>query len=482
MKTQVVVDLVSLDVIGRKLLPWPSANNWLLLNNTSAKANVETTAGVLSCDPKVVFAAAQVSPEKLPKTCYNLSPDLIVLALEKGEKIEFNLNLSLIKAADRRKEFPQQIAEKMKGSWMAVAIKKHFELDCVKEIYAKPFREWSGPPAFWNLVPYFVARLISRGVKIDFTGELPPPQKFITAKNVRIFRKIVKPCPIKNMVIKMPKKEEYNFSIDEEIDYFGPEVLRGLRNYLYRKIECGTFEELITKPKIHISPSLIAICHNELSRDVTECSYDLVCLNIELAAISDDVPKDDAKNLLKMTSFKSHWISLLNKKESWAPELLITPEFIDENVFTERELFSFKLYSLKNNISTFNLDPKTNEYRIYDTTTIRFSHALRAMIVPSFNQRNEQKMLHIISDFGVSKFELKALETWCSKGHKPMSLLRFILASCLNGWTYFPHEFIEAIKAAVPNDDLCLQIRANIMAAKNSPLKQALEKLIPISQ
>lgn len=476
LKSQVVMDLNSFDALGRKLIPWPSANTWLLLSS-SAKAHVETTSGILSADPKIVFAAAQIAPEKLPKVNKNSLPDLIVLAIERGDDIDFEVDVPLIKAADRRKVFPQIIADKITNSWMAIAIKKHFELDCVKELVKKPFRDWEGPPAFWQMVPYFVARLITRGVKIDFSGDLPAAQKFTIAKNVRIFRKVVKPSFITGLTVKKQEPEEYDVSLDEEVQYVSPEILRALRMKIYQTAKVEKFTDLLKAQKISVSPAIIAMAHNELSRDASDCAYDLLMLNIELAAAVEDCPKTDASLVCQMSSFSKYWIEMLINKVPWAPN---RPQEMDttERIFTETELFAIAKYAGLRNVSTI-YSPITTEYQsLFTSYFTKFRRCIRHNKSPSFSFENEQRMVQFVAFNGVSRFAIKTIKEWISAGNKPFSLTRFISGSCLSEGTYFPIEFIDMIKVAVKDKEIKLQILANVQIAPDSTLKKIIEKII----
>ena len=113
---------------------------------------------------------------------------------ERGDTIDFDLSVSLVKAADRRPQFTKAIEEKLKNSWMVACIKKHLEIEPVIEFSKKPFSEWSGPPEFWEMVPSFILKLKARGMMPIIDDKIGPCQKFIINRYIKYF-KTVKDMP-----------------------------------------------------------------------------------------------------------------------------------------------------------------------------------------------------------------------------------------------------------------------------------------------
>ena len=480
LKTQIVVDSNVLDALGKKLIPWPSANTWYLLSS-SGKVFAETTGGLLSTDTKIVYAAAQLFPGKLHEVDENSSPDLIVLALEKGEDIKFTMSVPLVKAADRRAKFPTVIAEQLSGSWMTAAIKKHIELDAIKEFSKKPFSQWEGPPAFWELVPQFVKRLKSRGMMpaIDIEN-CSSVHMYVINRNPTLFNLTNIEVPKIDFQIPKAAPQPMEFSLDEEPLDIAPEIIRELRIQLYERAGVQSLHELIKCEKVPVFPQLPAIIHKALNECEEDCVNDLSFFTIELAlaAENSDISKSDAHHLLKLCPFRSYATELVDRP--WAPHRVPLSEMANGTVFTETELLALAKYQIREgrrstSQAAIPLAPNSLG-EIARLIGRQFFVCMLYGVVPPYTQENENDLTRFVSKYGVSKKAVESLKEWL-KSNKPMSLLKEILSSSFNNGTFYSVALVDAIKDSVKKEDEVLYtLQAFSLASDDSVFKKLVDK------
>ena len=504
LKTQIVIDEKVLDSLGKKLITWPSSNTWYLLSS-SAKIFCETIGGLLSSDPKIVYAAAQLFPQKLHDVDQNnTSPDLIVLAIEKGEKIDFTLSIPLVKAADRRKEFPEPIIEKLKGSWMVVCIKKHVEIEPVVELSKKPFSEWEGPPQFWDLVPSFILKLKARGMIPPMGDKLSPTHLSIINRHIKLFRQIkdidshINFIPqvtvdntIKGSLVSQNANDNssYGISLDEEPIDMAPEIIRELRLELYKRAEVNSFHDLVIKSRntrIKVYQELPRIIHDYLMKCDSDVMTDICYFAIELATICGndniEILQNDCVNfILNIAPFRSNAVELFGFK--WAPKRIPLSEFANGIVFTETEILSLAKYQIKEghrtNTTTAQPLSPTSLGEIAKIIGKQFYICLLYGIIPPYSKENEKDITTFIEKYGISEYSAKVLLEWC-KTNSPTNLMKAALNIVFNNGTYFPEIIYESVKESVSkNKDIALTVEAYILAYDdNTKLRNAIAKLI----
>ena len=504
LKTQIVIDEKVLDSLGKKLIPWPSSTTWYLLSS-SAKIFCETIGGLLSSDPKIVYAAAQLFPQKLHEIdLYNSSPDLIVLAIEKGEKIDFTLTIPLVKAADRRKVFPDPIAEKLKGSWMVVCIKKHVEIEAVIELSKKPFSEWSGPPQFWELVPSFILKLKARDMMPPMGEKLSPTHYYIINRHIKLFKQI-KDEKIQNSFIPQvtidpnmkgclidqapTQNDSFEFSLDDEPFDLAPEIIRELRLQLYKRANVNSFHDLVNaskNTKIQVYSGLPKLIHDSIIKCDSDVLTDICFFAIELATICGNNDIEILQNdcftfLLNIAPFRAFAVELLGFK--WAPKRVPLSEFANGIVFTETEILALAKYQIKeghrtNTTTALPLSP-TSLGEIARLIGKQFFVCLLYSIIPPYSKENEKDITKFIEKYGISEYSAKILLEWC-KTNPPTNFMKAVLNIAFNNGTYYPDIIYESIKESITkNKEIALTVEAYVLAYDdNTKLRKSIADLL----
>lgn len=350
-------DEKTIDLLGKKLIAWPSKRTWLLITN-SAKSFTTTTAGILSVDPKIALSAALKNPEKFNTTVINGNAGLTAFAVCNNYDVEFdkeNLTPELVEAMDRiATDFPAVFIKKLKeqkNQWLVVFIQNHLHHEIIEDFKKKPFEKWEGPFQFWRKLPNFLNLLhISDR---DWICKFEPEKcdeyhKFFALRNIRYFshngfadyveidfntslqndsfsnhkkdteskskRKNSKSPTQNKNEINLKKKDLFYIINDTKIrleasDYYEPETLRGMRCILYSMLRYNKFEQLCSAKKLvrncrNIVKSVIKFLSSE---DCTiECFYDAILLCVEFS-IAEQIDVEPALlPFLKLCPFRGY--------------------------------------------------------------------------------------------------------------------------------------------------------------------------------
>lgn len=334
-------DEKTIDLLGKKLIAWPSKRTWLLITN-SAKSFTTTTAGVLSVDPKIALSAALKNPEKFNVSNINGNPGLTAFAICNDFDIDFEqmkLTPELIESMDSiATTLPTVFVKKLQDpvyQWLVVYIQHHIQHEIVSEFKQKPFEEWNGPIKFWKRLPFFLNLLHKNDNK--WVCQYEPDKcdefhKFFALRNIRYFsnpgfanyveidfnsniqqtdnnKKDKKEKENKNKnKDKSPNKNEINLKKKdlfyiingqkvklEVSDFYEPEMLRGMRCILYSMLHYNSFEQLCSARKLirncnSIVQSVIKFLFTEDCG--IECFSDalLLCLEFSVAEQADIDP------------------------------------------------------------------------------------------------------------------------------------------------------------------------------------------------
>lgn len=389
----------TLDLLGKKLIAWPSKRTWLLITN-SAKSFTTTTSGILSVDPKIALSAALKNPEKFNTAVINGNPGLTSFAVCNGFDVGFEktqITPELVESMDRiANEFPTIFVEKLQqpeNQWLVVFIEHHLNHEVVNAFKNKPFEKWEGPLKFWNRLPLFLSFVcnVDKKWKCKFEPEkCDGYHKFFALRHIRYFshngfadyveidlnanfvgekkskkeesggnRKISKSKGPNKNEINLKKKDLFYIINGQKIklevsDYYEPEMLRGMRCILYSLLRYNTFEQLCSAKKLvrncqNIVKSVLKFLSSE---DCTiECFYDAILLCLEFS-IAEQVDVNSALlPFYKLCPFRgynglffsNYLVNKAQSKLSEAPSSLkpiLTPTVpnFSSQVFLESEL------------------------------------------------------------------------------------------------------------------------------------------------
>lgn len=491
-------DNKTIDIIAKKLLPWPSKSIWKLINS-SAKPLSNTTSGILSIDPEIALASAIASPSSFNISQIN-SLELTAFAVYKNYDIDFELSIDFVKLMDKLSyDFPEKFIDKIKGTWFVILLLNHLDHFIVKEFCKVKFNEWNGPKEFWNLLPEFLYEINKfNGFKLDLDEEnCDSFHNFFANKYIKYFNH--KPFinydksnyDEINIELKPKKKTNTNISIlFKPLEYYDIESLRLIRRVLYKINKCHTFSEFLKckKKKLKENNELLQSILNYL--DSNECENDAfqdgILLSIELY-LSQKFSVDISKLLFFFTipPFRGKGAQLYYYCTKNKINMVNFPKITPEEVFFEREYIKMKPISMKRQLNVeFPIMKHSDFSSLYEIKERTFANCYKTNILPFFSEENEFELRKHFEKYGISYYSLAILEKWSKKNditHTINLLLNYVtkngtfyaswICSLIHDYLLLHDELIPVIEAFIYVIDDS-QFKLNL----ENQFKDALEK------
>ena len=477
-----IYDDKTLDLIGRKLIPWPSKSVWLLITS-SAKQLISTTGGALSLDPQIALAAALKCKEKFTQSMISDDIELKAFALCNNMDVEFDLSPELVEIVDRiSSPLPSKIADILEGHWLVVFISKQLNHTVVQHFCEKPYEEWEGPREFWARLPVFLF-LMKR-----HNGWCPQfdPEKcdsfhqFFANRHIRAFKH--EPVADYGEIEMKVSKPEPKSERMEVSDYYDAEMIRGMRNGLYKTLCCSTFCELMeasTKPltcPAGLFSSLISFTRSENCTVDTLGELLMFALEISVVEKNDDQIKM-LQNTLNMAPFRGYAYQYFEQCESRG----VTFEFpyisIDRVCLESEMCRIFPVCTRLNRKVKFPVQPISHFAMNMMANMIPqpFGICCRYLTCPEYNPINEGKLLRQIDQFGVTRFVAMTISNWV-KDHKLLQVVNASLNYAASNGTYYTQMLAQAMGKAMRADKSVIPVvEAFVLALENTPLRKALE-------
>ena len=477
-----LLDERTLDLIGKKLINWPSKYNWLLISH-SAKTLMMTTGGILSLDPKIALSAAMKNPDKFNSSMIHKMATLTAFAICNNIDIEFKLTIEFVKIMDKiAVDFPEVFVKKMKGSWLIVCIKHHIKHQLVIDFKEKPFETWSGPKQFWNLLPSFLQRIKNDDPKWSFNFDRSKCDEFHTffaLRNIRYFNH--EPfADYSEISIPTNEEKKSNDIRLQPYDYYEPEMLRQMRGLLYNSVHCHSYMKLCMQTKsISNSGEIIESIIRFLSSEECgiECFSDALLLCTELSTIEQKDIDQRISPFLKMAPFRG--ISALHSIYLSARQNipLILPNVQTTSNYLESELKQIIAILIKmGQIQQINIQPMSHftSYQLAKVFDQSFFTCLRYNVEPHYSESNESLLKTHVAQYGISKFSMNCIEKW-AKRNDLVQLINFFLNYATTNGTYYPNKLAHIIGTTMSlHPNVMPVVEAFILVLADSPFKKNL--------
>lgn len=516
-------DEKTFDLLGKKLIMWPSKKTWLLISN-SAKTLSTTTGGVYSLDPEIALSAALKSPDKFKTTMINGDVNLLAFAICNNLDVDdYKITEELVIAMDRiAVDFPQPFVDKLSEknvNWHIVFIEKHLDHDLITKFKAIPFEKWKGPPRFWLRLPYFMHLLAKNQ---NWICQYKPEKcdkfhNFFALRNIRYFshNSFAEYAEIdynentpkkENGVLKesktLKKQDSYKVIstfIFKPDDYYEPETLREMRSTLYSLLHYNTFEQLCSLKKMvkncgSITKSIIKFLTSQECG--IECFMDAFLLCLELS-VSQHVDLDPIlMPYLKYCPFRGYnavysSVYMPNRAKTIDTKAQITREippipnfssqiYLDSEVKRLLPIFaSISQISLIHNSNNC-LNPLSHitSHELIKYTEQKFSIYNRFNIPAQYSKENLASLKKHIEKYGISSFVIATIGNWIKTvtSTEIIQLLNFLLNYIANNGTYFTQEVAHLMDDAMKlHKDSMPVIEAFVLVLSESPFKTLLK-------
>lgn len=482
-KLSKVYDDKTLDLIGRKLIPWPSKNIWLLIGS-SAKQLISTTGGAFSLDPQIALRAALKCKEKFTKSMVTDDIELKAFAFCNGIDVNLEITPEFVSLVDEiASPLPLKVVEILEGHWLVVFISKQLNHNVVKHFCETPFEEWEGPKEFWDRLPQFLCLMKA------YNGWCPTfePEKcdafhqFFANRNIRSFKH--KPIPDYGQIEMKEKVETSERSERLAIsDYYDFEMIRGMRHSLYQTLCCSTFTELIEEAKKRMScpEGLFASLLSFTGSD--QCTSDTLSELIPFAFELSIVEQNDDQirslvNILNLCPFRGRayqYFELCSKRGV----TFEFPHISTDRICLESEMCRiFPVSTRMNHKIKFPIQPLSHiaSHMMAKMIPQPFGVCCRYMTCPEYNQINERKLLRQIDQFGVTYFVAMTIRSWV-KHHTILQVVNSSLNYASMNGTYQTQTLAKAMGVAMKaNPEVIPVVHAFVLALGNTPLRKALE-------
>ncbi|OHS98430.1 hypothetical protein TRFO_35171 [Tritrichomonas foetus] len=476
-------DEKTLDLLGKKLISWPSKYNWLLISN-SAKTLMTTTGGILSLDSKIALSSAIKNPEKFNPSMINGMTSLTAFAICNGFDVDFKLSVELVKAIDKiATDLPEKFVKKVRGSWLIVYFKNHLKHELVTEFKQKPYENWSGPKQFWNMLPTFLLRLHIDDPQWVCEFDRKKCDEFhifFALRNIRYFshEAFADYGEIDLQTKEDVKKKQIKL---KPMAYYEPETLRGMRCLLYSSLHCKTFEKLCLLKRSVKNGSLIikSVIEFLSSEDCgTDCFADAILLCAELSIAEQSEIDPLISPFLKLAPFRGFnflYSQLMATKNSTT---FAVPQINTINLLLESELKHIISILIKiGQPSLITLRPMShiNSYEVAKSIDQPFFTCSRYSIAPKYSESNENSLKKHIEKYGISIFAIDCIEKWINE-NEILQLINFVLNYVSAHGAYYTQKLAHVMGLAMSmHKNILPVVEAFVIVLVDSPFKKALE-------
>jgi hypothetical protein len=462
-------EAATLDLLGKKLIHWPSSKMWGLLGS-SAKTVASTTGGLRSPDPDIVLAAATRCPDKFQLSHVHGDTRLLAFAVNRALGGEFDLSVKFVRAIDAiAVQLPQRVVERLTGSWLVICLARHIDHQLVRDFIAVPFDRWEGPPQFWRLLPKFLFRLqVSNGWRPHFhLASCDSVHLVFASRHLRLFAhdpfadygEIQMACaattvPVAGLVA---------------ADFYDAETLRGMRATLYQKLGCGTFAELMSAGRAvkQARPLFESVGRFLRSEDCyVEAYSDALLLALELFLLGRPQTSFPFEDDLRRCPFRGVLAQIGGR-----------PDHIPaDRVCLESEMDRM-IPMLQLGVSQFPVQPLSP---MAQKLTVRivarnFGVCSRCNFTLPYGQENEARLTEHLAKFGISPFVLDTIEKWIRE-NDILPLVNSALTYAAAHGTYYIQRLSRLMRAAMGlHKSVMPVVEAFVLALGNTPLKKALE-------
>lgn len=508
-------DLKTLDLLGKKLIPWPSALTWKLLS-ISAKAFCNTTGGFLSVDENIVLAAALECPDKFSDEFVKDSSKLRALSMFLKSESQIDemfqnfadneITLDFIQTMDylvftHKVNFPTWFIAKITNPnqiWKVIGFKYNLSNNPIIQYFLNlDFSQWHGPILFWELLPQFILKLIKNGQlqKINIQQNLDAMHLFFSRQNSRLF-----------FHNQSSNCEEYSTPSNTSVEtlstftypqLFDLESIRSIRNFYYGKMNCSSFKELIMASNRSIQikegllESIVEFLTSEECQNDPSSIYDAVCLSLELIILGKLKNGINNKGIILNTIPLLQWYLLqpsfrgiggqyaefTQMNKFGIPQMQI-PIPSNEPIVLESEMNRLiPIYLRSGNKIAFQIKPRSHISKeiIHSISQRTFSICSRYDLAPDLNKENEDKMRRYIKHFGLTKFSLVTLDNWIGENDL-IPLIKAALTFIIHNGTYHTKEFVHFLQEAMLLHPLVRPVvEAFLLTADQSPFRIQLE-------